>query len=375
MKIAIAIDSFKGSLSSAEAGKAVCEGIKRVYKDADIKIFPVADGGEGTVSALVSGTGGQKKIVTVGDPLNRKIKCEYGIVNNTAIIEIAASAGITLLKKEELNPLYTTTFGVGEIIKDAIKNGCRDFIIGLGGSATNDGGIGMLQALGFEILDNDGNQVEFGARGLEKVSVISDNKIVPELRECNFTIVCDVENPLYGENGASKVFASQKGADDQMIEQMDIWMQNYAKAVKKYNKGANPNAHGSGAAGGLGFAFMSFLSGKLEKGIDMVLDLVGIEDDIKDADFVVTGEGRLDRQSVMGKTPVGIAKIAKKYGKPVIAFAGCIGKEAYLCNDYGIDAFFPILRNVCTLDEAMKKENAYNNLSDTAEQVFRLLRV
>ena len=374
MKVVVAIDSFKGSLSSAQAGEAACEGIKRVYKDAEVKIFPVADGGEGTVSALVSGMGGKIRTVTASDPLNRKIKCEYGIVNNTAIIEIAASAGITLLKKEELNPLCATTYGVGEIIKDAVKNGCRDFIIGLGGSATNDGGIGMLQALGFEILDKNGNQVEFGARGLEKIIRIKEDNVIPELSECHFKIACDVKNPLYGENGASKVFAHQKGADSLLIEQMDIWMQNYAKAVKEYKKASNADAHGAGAAGGLGFAFMSFLSGKLEKGIDIVLELVDIEKDVKDADIVVTGEGRLDGQSVMGKAPVGIAKIAKKYGKPVIAFAGCIGKEAHLCNNYGIDSFFSILRNVCTLDEAMNEDNAYNNLADTAEQVFRIVK-
>ncbi|MBR4173220.1 MAG: glycerate kinase [Clostridia bacterium] len=375
MKVVVAIDSFKGSVSSLEAGKAVSEGINRVKSDTEVIVYPIADGGEGTVSALVTGMNGEIKTVTASDPLGRKIACEYGIVKGKAIIEIAASAGITLLKNEELNPLLTTTFGVGEIIKDAIKNGCRDFIVGIGGSATNDGGIGMLQALGFNILDKDGNQVELGARGLEKVAYIKSENAIPELKECNFRIACDVENPLFGEKGASRVFARQKGADEQMIEKMDKWMENYAGVVKAYNPLSDPDFHGAGAAGGLGFAFMSFLFGKLERGIDIVLDAIEIEREIKTADIVITGEGRLDRQTVMGKAPVGISKIAKKYNKPVIAFSGCVTRDAAECNKYGIDAFFPVLRSVCTLDEALSYENAYNNIADTVEQVFRAINI
>ncbi len=318
---------------------------------------------------------GIKKKVLASDPLNRKIFCEYGIIKNTAIIEIAAAAGITPLSKDELNPKETTTFGIGEIIRDAIESGCRDFVIGIGGSATNDGGVGMLQALGFEILDSRGNQVETGAKGLADIVSINDAKIIPELRKCKFTIACDVDNPLYGENGCSRIFAPQKGADSQMVDEMDNWMRNYAEAVKKYNKSAEADFPGAGAAGGLGFAFMSFLSGKLERGIDIVLKMTEFEKYIKDADIVITGEGRLDGQSVMGKVPVGVSKIAKKYNKPVLAFAGSVTKEASVCNEHGIDAFFPVLRNVCTLEEAMAEKNAYNNIADTAEQVFRLIDI
>ena len=375
MKIVVAMDSFKGSVSSYDAGKAVCEGIKKAVKNADVKIFPVADGGEGTVDALVSGLGGEKRSVEASDPLGRKIQCEYGVINGRAVIETASCAGLTLLDKNERDPLFTTTFGVGEMIKKAAEDGCRDFIIGLGGSATNDGGVGMLQALGFDILDKCGAPVKKGAEGLESIAQIKDGNVIPELSECNFTVACDVKNPLCGENGASKVFAPQKGADKEMTEQMDLWMRNYAKAAKEYNPGADADASGAGAAGGLGFAFMTFLSGGLRRGIDIVLDMTEIEKDIKDADFVITGEGRLDGQSAMGKTPVGIAQIAKKHNKPVIALAGCVEKEAAVLNGCGIDAYFPVLRKVSTLEYAMDSENACRNIADTAEQVFRLINI
>ncbi len=375
MKVVIAIDSFKGSLSSVDAGMAAAEGIKKAIPEAETIVRPVADGGEGTVDALCYGLGGLNMTVDVTGPLGDKVKAGYGIVpsDRTAIIEISSAAGITLVEEDKRNPMYTTTYGVGEIISDAIDKGCRNFIIGIGGSATNDGGIGMLQALGFELLGSDGNAVSYGAQGLSELVSINFDKVNPKLRECSFYIACDVTNPLCGKNGCSNVFGPQKGADTDMILKMDAWLHNYAELAKTYFPFADEKEKGAGAAGGLGFAFMTFMNAELKGGIELVLDKTHLEDFISQADVVVTGEGRLDGQTSMGKAPSGIAKLAKKYNKKVIAFAGAVARDAYMCNSCGIDAFFPVLRNVCTLEEAMNTDNAYQNLTDCAEQVFRLL--
>ena len=373
----MAIDSLKGSLSSLEAGNAIKQGIKRVYQDAKIIVKPLADGGEGTVEALVSGMNGKIEIVVATGPLGDKIESSYGIIpeKRLAIMEMASIAGITLLSLKQRNPLYTTTYGLGEMIKDAISKGCNNFIIGIGGSATNDGGIGMLQALGFDLLDKDGNQVPLGARGLKDLVKIDDKNVLPELKKCQFKIACDVTNVLCGENGCSVVFGPQKGATSQMIKDMDQWLYNFANLAKKKYPHSDALVPGTGAAGGLGFAFLTFVKATLESGIDIILETIDLKSDLKDVDVVVTGEGCLDRQSAMGKAPVGVAKMAKLYNKPVIAFAGSVTKEAKLCNQEGIDAYFPIIRNITTLQEAMAKENAKNNLTDTVEQVFRLWKI
>ena len=376
MKAVIAIDSLKGSLSSMEAGYAIADGIRRVHgQDAEIVVRPLADGGEGTVEALVSGMSGVTQNVMVTGPLGIPVNCEYGIIesSHTAVIEMSGAAGITLVPDEKRNPLYTTTYGVGEVIKDAIAKGCRRFIVGIGGSATNDGGVGMLQALGYGFLDKEGKQVPFGARGLEVLEEITDEYVLPELAECEFRVACDVTNILCGENGCSAVYGPQKGATPSMVMQMDNWLKHYAKlAEKKFTK-ANANQAGTGAAGGLGFAFLSFTNAVLESGIKIVLEETCLEKYMENADIVITGEGRLDGQTAMGKAPVGVARLAKKHDIPVIAFAGSVTKEAVACNQNGIDAFFPILRGVVTLEEAMKPENAKANMTDTVEQVFRLL--
>lgn len=376
MNVVVAIDSFKGSLSSAEAGNAVKNGILRCCPDAEVKICPLADGGEGTVEALVTGMGGifcRKKVV---GPLGSEVEARYGIVrDNTAVIEMAEAAGLPLLKEEERNPLNTTTYGVGELIKDGIEKGCRRFFIGIGGSATNDGGVGMLQALGFDFLDEKGQQIPFGARGLEMLSEIATEHMIPELKACEFHIACDVTNPLCGENGCSAVFGPQKGADEEMILKMDHWLAQYAAIASRKFENADALKPGTGAAGGCGFAFSAFLNGVLEPGIKVVLEMTGTERYVKEADVVVTGEGRLDGQTVMGKAPAGVAALAKKYGKPVIAFAGSVTKDARKCNQYGIDAYFPILREISSLEDAMEKERAGKNMEDTVEQVFRLLSV
>mgnify|MGYP000857626024 CR=1 FL=1 len=319
---------------------------------------------------------GIKQEIQVTGPLGTPVVCEYGIIESskTAVIEMAGAAGITLVPDEKKNPLYTTTYGVGEVIKDAIGKGCRRFIIGIGGSATNDGGIGMLQALGFGFMNKNGQPVPFGARGLEELETITDTYVIPELKECEFRIACDVTNTLCGEQGASAVYGPQKGATPSMIMQMDKWLAYYAALAKEKFPKANAKQAGTGAAGGLGFAFLTFTNAVLESGIKIVLEETQLEEYIKDADLVVTGEGRLDRQTAMGKAPIGVAKLAKKYGKTVIAFAGSVERDARECNEHGIDAFFPVLRGITTLEEAMKNENAKRNLADTAEQVYRLWR-
>ena len=376
MKAVIAIDSFKGSLSSLEAGNSAAEGIRRVYPDAQIEVRPLADGGEGTVEALTLGCAGQLTTVTVTGPLGKPVSCQYGIVDSTrtAIIEMSGAAGITLVPDTERNPLYTTTYGVGEVIRDAITKGFRHFIVGIGGSATNDGGVGMLQALGFGFLDKNGNQIRFGAKGLEDLESITTDHVLPELKECTFRIACDVSNPLCGEQGCSAIYGPQKGATSTMILQMDKWLAYYAALAREQFPHADAKYPGAGAAGGMGFAFLTFCNATLESGIKIILEETHLEKYIWDADVVITGEGRLDGQTVMGKAPIGVAKIAKKYEKPVLAFSGCVAKEAVACNAEGIDAFFPILRNVVSLDEAMHTDNAMTNMADTAEQVFRTIQ-
>ena len=347
MRVVTAIDSLKGSLSSMEAGSAAREGILRVFPGAKVNVRPLADGGEGTVEALAGGMDGKIQRVTVTGPLGNPVTCEYGIIEDTktAIVEMSGAAGITLLTPGERNPLHTTTYGVGEVIRDAIEKGCRRFIVGIGGS-----------------------------EGLSELVSVTADHVVPGLEECQFRVACDVTNVLCGEQGCSAVYGPQKGATPSMIVQMDEWLERYASLAQKSFPKADPMQPGTGAAGGLGFAFLTFTNAVLESGIKIVLEETGLEDYIKAADLVITGEGRLDGQTAMGKAPVGVAELAKKHGKPVIAFAGSVTRDAIACNGKGIDAFFPILRGVCTLDEAMKPLNARENMADTAEQVFRLLK-
>lgn len=376
MKVVVAIDSLKGSLSSLEAGDAIREGIINVMPQAKVCVRPLADGGEGTVEALALGMGGKLETIRVTGPLGTPVDCTYGILeaDKTAIVEMSGAAGITLVTDRERNPLHTTTYGVGEVIKDAISKGCRHFIVGIGGSATNDGGIGMLQALGYGMLDKEGRQVSFGAKGLKELATITDDQVIPQLKECDFRVACDVTNVLCGKQGCSAIFGPQKGATPEMIEQMDQWLSHYAKLTcDKYEK-ADAEYPGTGAAGGMGFAFLAYTNAQLQSGIRIVLEETKLEEYVKDADVVVTGEGRLDGQTVFGKAPIGVAEIAKKHNKLVLAFSGCVTEDAVACNDHGIDAFFPILRGVQTLEEAMDPVQAKKNMVSSVEQVFRLLR-
>jgi len=377
MKAVIAIDSFKGSLNTFQSGAAVTDAIRTVYPDAEVKVCPLADGGEGTVSAVVSALNGEICEVEVCGPLGEKVVAEYGVISSKklAVIEMSAAAGITLVPDEKRNPLNTTTYGVGELILHAIeKMECRHFLIGIGGSATNDGGLGMLSALGFEFLDKDGKTVSHFGKGLRDIVRIDASRCLPSLKKCSFQIACDVNNPLCGEVGCSRIYGPQKGATEEIICDMDAWLSNYAVLTKSVFKNADASYPGAGAAGGLGFAFLSYLHASLTSGIELVIRVTELEKQIQDTDIVITGEGRLDAQSCMGKAPVGVAKAAKKYGKPVIAFSGAVTKDAGLCNEYGIDAFFPIVRTPCSLKDAMDVDNAYTNLKNTAEQAFRLIK-
>lgn len=376
-KIVIAVDSFKGSLSTFQAGEAIAEAAKQVYKNVDASIYPIADGGEGTVETVISATEGELVKTVVTGPLGKKTEAVYGFIpkTKTAVMEMSAAAGITLIGENERNPMNTTTFGVGEMIADAVTKGCRNFVIGIGGSATNDGGVGMLQALGFEFLDENKMQVSPGGKGLKDIVEIRTENAIKELKECSFKVACDVKNVLCGENGCSAIYGPQKGATKEMIKDMDLWLEKYSHLTKKVIPTSDANYPGTGAAGGVGFAFLSYLNGKLESGSELVMELTGLEDGVKDADLVITGEGRLDGQTQMGKVPIGVARLAKKYNKSVVAFSGCVTDDAVVCNEHGIDAFFPILRKPCTLEEAMDTNNAYKNLKDTAYQVFRLLNI
>lgn len=375
MKVVIAIDSLKGSLSSIEAGTAAKEGILKAKPDADIIVKPLADGGEGTVDALIEGLNGKRIDITVTGPMGKPVSCYYGYLekSNTAIMEMASAAGITLVPDSEKNPLLATTYGVGEMITDAMKKGCRNFIIGIGGSATNDGGIGMLKALGYQFFDKNGNDVGEGGQALSKIASINIENCNSLIHKCRFRIACDVNNPLCGKNGATYIYGPQKGVTDSLKTDLDKGMDNFAKVTAAALGHDNSNTPGAGAAGGLGFAFLSYIGAELTPGIELILNAVGLEDELKDAEIVVTGEGRLDHQTAMGKAPVGVARLAKKYNSKVIAFAGAVTEGASACNHAGIDAFFPIVRGVTTLEDAMKKENAYKNMAETAEQIFRIL--
>ena len=392
MKVAIAIDSFKGSLSSVAAGNAAAEGVRRVFPDAACAVRPLADGGEGTVDALVAGLGGELRTVTVTGPAGKPVRAKYGLLpDGVAVMEMAEAAGITLVSGEEKNPLYTTTYGVGEMILDAVKNGARQFVIGIGGSATNDGGAGMLQALGFMLLDEGGNDIPRGGAGLAKLARVDRGNVAAALDGLTFKIACDVTNPLCGENGASAVFGPQKGATPEMVRELDSALGHFAEVASESKSKAeveerNSNSTlrlptstssclpGAGAAGGLGFAFKAFLNAELVPGVELILGETRLEDFVKDADVVITGEGRLDGQTVMGKAPIGVARLAKKYGKRVLAFSGILGDGVEAVNDAGIDAYFPILRKLVTLEEALDVKNAAANLSATVEQAFRILK-
>lgn len=390
MKVTVAIDSFKGSMTSLEAGNAAKSGILRACPEAEVAVYPVADGGEGTVEALrMCYRDSELRSLPVTGPLGDKVTAGYMIITKEqgklAVMEMASAAGLALVPVGKRNPLYTTTYGVGEIIRDAVGQGCREFILGIGGSATNDGGIGMLQALGYDFVNYDGNAVSYGAKGLSELADIGFEYVMPELAECTFRVACDVENPLLGEQGCSSVFAPQKGADEKMVAVMEQAMTRYANLVEHlaecdmseiHDRAGNCNRYsaGAGAAGGLGYACMMFLHAKLERGIHIILQELGIEADIIDSDYVITGEGKIDIQTAMGKTMTGIAEVAHRYGKPVLTFAGEIGQGALTLIEQGVcDAYFCIQQGVTDLESAMCPKVAKENMTAVVEQIFRAL--
>lgn len=374
-KVVIAMDSLKGSMTSLEAGTVIQEAIHMVQKETEVVVKPLADGGEGTTEALIEGLHGERIEKVVTGPLKEPVMAVYGWIeeSKTAIMEMASAAGIVLLKEEERNPWEATTYGVGELIKDAVLRGAKKIILGIGGSATNDGGIGMLQALGYEFWNQEGDPVGEGAKALSQIQIVQKKKDAISLEHCQIEVACDVNNPLCGKNGATYIFGPQKGVKIEERETIDRAMSHFADVTETFLGVDQREIKGAGAAGGLGFALVAYLQATLRSGIDLVLEAVNLEEVLQGADLVVTGEGRLDYQTAMGKAPIGVAKLAKKHGIKVIAFAGSVTKDARICNEKGIDAYFPIIRGITTLEEATKKENAKENLKATAEQVFRLL--
>ncbi|MFD2637893.1 glycerate kinase family protein [Piscibacillus salipiscarius] len=376
MNIVIAMDSFKGSISSIEGSQAILEGIHDVNPDAQVTSLPLADGGEGTVDAVVHATSGEYVKTKVTGPLHNKVNAKYGITGDgkTAVIEVAEACGLPLVQEEQRNPLLTTTYGVGELIRHAMDNGCRHFVIGLGGSATNDAGVGMLQALGAKFYNDNGNEASLGGRVLEEINRIDLLKVDSLIKECTFKVACDVNNPLYGENGAANIFGPQKGATEEIVKELDRGLRHFAEVVEKELNLDIHSEPGSGAAGGLGAAFSGFLKGTLESGVELILDLINIEQYFDDCDLVITGEGKLDRQTSMGKVPVGVAKRAKAYNIPVIALAGAVNQDELQLNDAGIAGCFSIIQSPITIREAMDREVTYQNLKFTTSQIINLFK-
>ena len=374
-KIIIAPDSFKGSLTSVEVANAIELGIKRVAPNCEIVKVPIADGGDGTMDTLVSALEGKKIKIKVHDPLMRPIEAEYGLVKNggTAVIEMATASGLTLLSKEEQNPSITTTFGTGEIIKDALQRGCRTFLIGIGGSATNDAGIGMLKALGFRFLDKKGEECDVVGNALQSIYSIDETRVSSKVYEAQFTIASDVDNPFSGTNGAAYVYAPQKGANNKMVEELDKGLESFRQLIIE-KKGIDLNTiSGAGAAGGLGGGFVAFLNAQLKPGIEMVLQIIDFENYLQNADFVVTGEGKLDIQTTMGKAASGILDAARKKNIPVIAIGGSVeDKEALLKR--GFTSLFSTTPNGMSIEEAMQEETAKENIAQTAEQLIRTMK-
>jgi glycerate kinase len=377
-KVLIAVDSFKGSLSSQKAGEAVAEGFLKVYPSAAYKIIPIADGGEGTTEALVGAGGGKYLTHQVTHPLgNKTTEAIIGLLSdNTAVMEMASASGITLLKKEERNPYITTTRGTGELLKLAIENGATKILLGIGGSATNDGGSGFAQALGVKFFNKEGQELAPGGLDLINLHKIDVSGLYPKLKEVDITVICDVNNPLCGPLGASAVFGPQKGATPEMVENLDKSLAHYANVIKEQLGVDIKDIPGAGAAGGLGGGLKAFTSAKFKPGIEAVLDFVNFDEQVKEYDLVITGEGRVDAQSAYGKAPQGVGLRAKKQGKRVIAIAGSCGQGAEALYDCGIGAIVPIVTlppDKVEIDYAI--ENGFELLSIITERMFRLIKI
>ena len=375
MKILVAPDSFKGSLTAMEAAESIKKGILRADPKIEVDLLPMADGGEGTVQSLVDATAGEIIEKEVTGPLGEKVKAFYGLLGDeeTAVIEMAAASGLPLVPEGKRDPSKTTTYGTGELIASALEQGINKIIIGIGGSATNDAGVGMAQALGAEILDKNGEQVEFGGANLEQINEINLDKLDSRLKDLEILVACDVDNPLYGKNGAACVYAPQKGADKEMVEKLDQNLRHFNQIVIK-ELGKNTNKiPGAGAAGGLGAGLVAFLDAELKAGVDIILDFINFKKRLKGVDLVITGEGMLDGQSIFGKTPIGVSRTAARKEIPVIAVAGTLGDGVEKVLDYGISSYFSIIDRPSELKDVVARSSGL--LADLSEQIIRTIKI
>ncbi|EIY5159012.1 glycerate 2-kinase [Klebsiella variicola] len=375
MKIVIAPDSYKESLSAAEVAQAIEKGFREIFPDAQYVSMPVADGGEGTVEAMIAATQGTEHSTWVTGPLGEKVEACWGMSGDgvTAFIEMAAASGLGLVPPEKRNPLITTSRGTGELILQALEHGAKRIIIGIGGSATNDGGAGMMQALGARLCDAEGQEIGHGGGSLSRLSRIDLSAIDPRLLDRMIHVACDVTNPLVGERGASRIFGPQKGATEAMIVELDRNLAHFADVIKASLQVDVKPIPGAGAAGGMGAALMAFLNAELRSGIEIVTEALKLEEQIHDCSLVVTGEGRIDSQSIHGKVPVGIARVAKKYRKPVIGIAGSLTHDVGVVHHHGIDAVFSVLTTVSTLEEAFR--GAFDNIYRASRNIAATLQV
>lgn len=375
MKIVIAPDSYKESLSALEVATAIEAGFREIFPAADYVKIPVADGGEGTVEAMVAATQGNIVRLTVTGPLGEPVDAFYGLSGDarTAFIEMAAASGLELVPAAQRDPLITTSYGTGELIKNALDRGVDHIIIGIGGSATNDGGAGMVQALGARLLDSDGSGIGYGGGALPQLAKIEITDLDPRLLQCRIEVACDVTNPLIGEEGASAIFGPQKGATPQLVQQLDAALGHYAAIIQRDLDIDVLHIAGGGAAGGMGAALHAFCHAELRRGIEIVTEALGLAQQVQDADLVITGEGRIDSQSVNGKVPVGVAQVAKQFNKPVIGIAGSLTADVGVVHQHGIDAVYSVLSGICSLEEALA--NAAQNVRLTARNVAATIKV
>lgn len=398
MKIVISPDSFKGTNSSIEVATLIERGVRKVYPEAEIVKIPIADGGEGTVEAAVLGGSGQYRELEVTGPLGEKLTARYGILpeqgadqhsgagrqgraglrdgaipRRSAVIEMAAASGLPLVPEDKRNPLFTTTYGTGQLIRAALDEGCREFLIGIGGSATNDAGVGMAQALGWSFKDKAGKELGYGGRELANIAAIDQANVDSRLRESKITVACDVTNPLFGKTGAAHIYGPQKGATPEIVEELDQNLRYFAGIVESQLGKDISQEPGSGAAGGLGAGLMIFCGAELKSGIDALLDIVRFEDHLESTDLVITGEGAIDGQTTYGKVPVGIAKRTRAYNVPVLAIVGDIGAGAEAVYDYGISGIMSTVNRAMPLKEAMAQSASL--LEEAAERVMRIIRI
>lgn len=373
MKIVIASDSYKGSNTSLKVASLIQEGASRVFPEAEFIRIPIADGGEGTVEALVSGLGGEIITVSADDPLGRPVDAFYGIIDGKVVCEMAAASGLPLLKSEEKNPRLASTFGTGEVLLAAMESGYRDITIGIGGSATNDGGAGMAQALGYRLMDASGKELPRGGAALADIASVDATGASTLLKDTTIHVACDVDNPLLGEHGASAIYGPQKGADPEMVKELDSALACFADVIEVWKGRKMREIPGTGAAGGLGFGLTAFCDAIIKSGIDTILDLTGFNEKIAGADLVITGEGKIDGQSIRGKVPVGVAARARPAGLPVLAIVGDIGKGASAVYEYGIDSIMSTVDKAMPLEEAIARSQEC--LVDAAERACRMIRI